>query len=84
MIDILKIDGQFIRGIHLDRDNQVVTAALLAIGRQFDMLCVAESVETIEDARFLQALGFDCQQGYLFGAPTVNPEWARKPRRQTA
>jgi EAL domain-containing protein (putative c-di-GMP-specific phosphodiesterase class I) len=82
--DILKIDGQFIRGIHRDRDNQVVTSALLAIGRQFDMLCVAESVETIEDARFLQALGVDCQQGYLFGAPTVNPVWMQSPDQQIA
>ncbi|MFN7223840.1 MAG: EAL domain-containing protein [Paracoccaceae bacterium] len=73
--DILKIDGQFIRNIHNDRDNQVLTAALLAIGKQFDMLCVAESVETLEDARFLQALGVDCQQGYFFGAPTVSPVW---------
>lgn len=82
--DILKIDGQFIRGIHRDPDNQVLASALLAIGKQFDMLTVAESVETIEDARFLQALGVDCQQGYLFGAPTVNPEWAARPRKQTA
>ena len=80
--DILKIDGQFIRGIHRDKDNQVLTAALMSIGRQFDMLIVAESVETLEDAQFLQALGVDCQQGYLFGAPTVNPVWSNPPNRK--
>jgi predicted signal transduction protein with EAL and GGDEF domain len=48
--DILKIDGQFVRGIDRDVDNQVVTAALLSIGRQFDMVCVAESVETAAEA----------------------------------
>jgi EAL domain-containing protein (putative c-di-GMP-specific phosphodiesterase class I) len=74
--DVLKIDGQFIRNIHADRDNQVVTSALLAIGKQFDMMCVAESVETLADSTFLQALGVDCLQGYLFGAPTVKPDWA--------
>ena len=73
--DILKIDGQFIRNIHADSDNQVVTAALLSIGRKFDMLCVAESVETWADATYLQTMGMDCQQGYLFGAPTVTPVW---------
>lgn len=81
--DILKIDGQFIRNIHLDRDNQVLTAALLAIGKQFDMLCVAESVETQEDAQFLQALGLDCLQGYLFGMPTVKPDWQKPGHRNT-
>lgn len=74
--DILKIHGEFIRNIHADADNQVVTAVLLAIARQFDMLCVAESVETLADAQYLQALGVDCQQGYLFGTPSVTPVWA--------
>lgn len=82
--DILKIDGQFIRNIHADPDNQVLTAALLAIGRQFDMLCVAESVETVADAEFLQAMGVDCQQGYLFGAPSVTPVWAATEKQKFA
>jgi len=82
--DILKIDGQFIRNIHADPDNQVLTAALLAIGRQFDMLCIAESVETLADAEYLQALGVDCQQGYLFGVPTVTPVWASAARQYSA
>lgn len=71
--DILKIDGQFIRQIHLDRDNQVLTRALMAIGRQFEMLCIAEAVETPEEAAWLQAEGIDCMQGYLFGAPSMTP-----------
>ncbi|WP_151717417.1 EAL domain-containing protein [Gemmobacter serpentinus] len=71
--DILKIDGQFIRQIHVDRDNQVLTRALLTIGRQFEMLCIAEAVETPEEAAWLQAEGVDCLQGYLFGAPSLTP-----------
>ena len=73
--DILKIDGQFIRGIHADPDNQVLTQALLTIAQQFDMFTVAEFVETAEDAAFLQDLGIDCMQGYFFGAPTTRPNW---------
>jgi EAL domain-containing protein (putative c-di-GMP-specific phosphodiesterase class I) len=73
--DILKIDGQFIRGIAGNADNQVLTAALLSIGQQFDMVTVAESVERAEDAAYLTALGLDCLQGYYFGAPTVRPPW---------
>ncbi len=73
--DILKIDGQFIQGIASNADNQVLTAALLSIGRQFDMVTIAESVERAEDAAYLTALGLDCLQGYYFGAPTVRPPW---------
>lgn len=34
--DILKIDGQFIRGIATDPDNQVLTRAVIAIAQQLD------------------------------------------------
>ena len=78
--DAVKIDGQFIRGIHANPDNQVLTRALVAIAHQFDMLTVAESVEKPEDAQFLISIGVDCLQGYLFGAPTVRPPWLPEKR----
>lgn len=74
--DAVKIDGQFVRGIHANPDNQALARALLAIAREFDMLTIAESVESEKDAEFLVANGVDCLQGYLFGAPTVRPGWA--------
>lgn len=73
--DILKIDGQFIRNIADDANNQVLTAALVSIGQHFDMLTVAEAVETPEEAAFLQNAGFDCLQGYYYGMPTTVPHW---------
>jgi len=82
--DILKIDGQFIRGIAQDTDNQVLTTALATIGRQFDMVTVAESVERAEDAEYLTAIGIDCLQGYFFGAPSVKPVWLEPQGRRGA
>ena len=73
--DAVKIDGQFIRGICANPDNQAVTRALVGIAKQFDMLIVAESVETQEEAEYLVSIGVDCLQGYLYGAPTVTPPW---------
>ena len=73
--DILKIDGQFIRGIADSPDNQVLTQALLSIAHHFDMFAVAESVETAADAAWLSGIGMDCMQGYYYGAPTVVPPW---------
>lgn len=73
--DILKIDGQFIRNIHADPDNQVLTQAMLSIAQQFDMFTVAENVEKAEDVAMLTTMGVDCLQGYFFGAPTVSPGW---------
>ncbi len=82
--DILKIDAQFIRNINADPDNQALTGALIGIGKHFEMFTVAEAVETEAEANFLVGMGVDCLQGYLFGAPTIRPEWARNPVQQSA
>ncbi len=73
--DILKIDGQFIRNVAHDPDNQVLVQAIVSIGRHFDMVTVAESVETAEDARYLIDIGVDCLQGYYFGVPSTELPW---------
>ena len=82
--DIVKIDGQFIRGVARDPDNQVLTQALILIARQFDMFTVAEAVEDAADAAWLQAQGVDCLQGYLFGTPTTAPPWQQQAARRRA
>jgi len=83
--DMLKIDGQFIRGITKNPDNQVLTAAMIAVAEQFDILTVAENVENAQEAAFLTELGVDCLQGYNYGAPTVKPPWLEiKQKRKTA
>lgn len=73
--DMLKIDGQFIRGIATSPDDQVLVKALISIAQQFEMFTVGESVENAEDAQFLQSVGIDCLQGYYYGAPTVRAPW---------
>lgn len=73
--DILKIDGEFIRNIATNPDNQVIAQAMVSLARHFDMMVVAEHVETAQDAEFLIAAGVDLLQGYCFGAPTVRPWW---------
>ncbi len=79
--DILKIDGQFIRNIHRDPDNAALTAALISIGKHFDMFTVAEAVECVEEVEHLRALGIDCLQGYFFDAATLRPDWATAARK---
>lgn len=73
--DIIKIDGEFIRGIGKNPDNQILTQALVSIAQHFDMFTVAESVETQDDTRVLVDMGVDCLQGYFFGAPSVSNPW---------
>lgn len=81
--DAVKIDGQFIRGICSNLDNQAVTKALVSIAKQFDMLIVAESVETQAEAELLVSIGVDCLQGFLYGAPTVTPPWLEELKQRS-
>ena len=75
LFDMVKIDGQFTRGADHTPDNQVMIEALVALARNFDMFTVAEGVETVAEAEYLRAAGVDCLQGYLFGSPTVKPDF---------
>lgn len=69
--DLVKIDGTFIKGIDSSADNRMLVAALVAIARQFDMMVVAEYVETAAEARVLRSLGVDGFQGFFFGRPAL-------------
>ena len=82
--DAVKIDGQFVRDVHANHDNQAVVRSLIAIAKQFDMFVVAESVEREEDAAFLIEAGVDCLQGFLYGAPTINPPWESRDNQKRA
>ncbi|MCF6272710.1 MAG: EAL domain-containing protein [Rhodobacteraceae bacterium] len=71
--DIVKIDGQFIRDLPNNRDNQVLVEALVKIAQQFDMLTVAEFVETAEESALAQKLGVDALQGFYHGRSAEMP-----------
>lgn len=65
----LKIDRSFIETLEEDANAQAVTTAVICIGQSLKMRVVAEGVETDAQRRFLDALGCDAQQGYLYSKP---------------
>ncbi len=73
--DIVKLDGGFSRNIAHDAANQVLASAVAAIAERFEMHSVASRIESPADAKMMADLGFDCLQGFAFGAPTISPPW---------
>lgn len=71
--DFAKIDGSFCRGVHAQRDAQVLVESLAGIARHFEMMTVAEHVEDPADAAWLRDHGIDCFQGWLYGRPAAEP-----------
>jgi EAL domain-containing protein (putative c-di-GMP-specific phosphodiesterase class I) len=73
--DIAKLDGSLVRNVDKLPDGQSVARAAIAMANELEMYVVAESVETEAEAVWLREAGVGCLQGYLFGAPTVTPDF---------
>jgi len=80
-VDVLKIDGLFIRNLGKSRDNQVFVKAMLDIARGFNKLTVAEAVEDEQCLEILRSYGMDMVQGYALERPTPA---AHRPTRSPA
>lgn len=73
--EIAKIDGSLVKNVDASLDGQAVARAAIAVAQEMDMYVVAEAVETEGEAKWLRDAGVGCMQGYLFGAPTVTPDF---------
>lgn len=81
---MVKIDGDFIKNIANDPDNQVFVRSLIAIAKHFEMEIVAEAVQTEEEAALLRAWGVDYFQGFLYGAGSTDKPWHGAEMREPA
>jgi diguanylate cyclase (GGDEF)-like protein/PAS domain S-box-containing protein len=71
-VDILKIDGLFIRDLPNDHDNQVFVKSIVDVARGMNKITVAEFVEDAETLAMLKAFGVDMVQGYHLDMPRAN------------
>ncbi|MCC9624520.1 EAL domain-containing protein [Thalassospira sp. MA62] len=70
-IDAIKIDKSFI--LKMDENARVVIEAAILIAKQFNLLVIAEGVETQKQRDDLDAMGVSAYQGYLFARPGPLP-----------
>ncbi len=66
-VDILKIDGMFVREINTEQVNYAMVKAIHDIGKVMDMKTIAEYVENEKIYEKLKEIGVDYGQGYYFG-----------------
>ncbi len=70
-VDLIKIDGAFIRDIVTNRDSLLFVKSLLSLSRGYGFKAVAEFVENAEIAKLLIELQVDYMQGNYF-CPAIN------------
>ncbi len=69
-VDLLKVDGRFIKDMHKDRNNRVFLRSIKLISYAFNVPLLGEWVETEEEYKLIKGLGFRFGQGYYFGKPS--------------
>ncbi|MFM2485020.1 EAL domain-containing protein [Celerinatantimonas yamalensis] len=67
--DIVKIDMDLIRDIHIHPTRQIIVTHCLAMFDDLNITALAEGVESNEEFRWLQDAGIELMQGYLFAKP---------------
>ncbi len=76
-VDMVKIDGTFIRGLAESPDNQTFVRTLVHLAQNFNLKTVAEWVSSDEEADLLESFGVDYFQGFHLGEPIIAPDWAK-------
>jgi diguanylate cyclase (GGDEF)-like protein len=68
-VDLLKIDRSFISGLPADRASLTLVSSIIGLASAFDLVSVAEGVETREQLGLLRRFGCHQSQGYLHSRP---------------
>jgi predicted signal transduction protein with EAL and GGDEF domain len=68
-LDFVKIDRSFIQGLTLAPGGDAIVAAVVDLSHALGLAVIAEGVETQAQLDFLDSVGCDRAQGYLFARP---------------
>ncbi|MGI2258634.1 putative bifunctional diguanylate cyclase/phosphodiesterase [Shewanella sp. GXUN23E] len=78
----LKVDASFVQKIGDDCASDAIVKAVVDMAHSLNLEVVAEGVETLTQLRYLQSLGCDCFQGYLFSKPLPEADFIDYIRQQ--
>ena len=77
--DVIKLDMEFLRNKAGDQVKaRRIVAGIVQTAKRLGVRTLSEGVETEEQAEFLEGIGCDMLQGYLFSAPNPLEEVARR------
>ena len=70
-VDYIKIDGSFVRNLHIDGDDRLFVKAIVDLAKGLKISCIAEFVENRHIIEVLIELGVELGQGYYIAKPAA-------------
>ena len=77
-VNALKIDRSFVSQAPHNNRNGAIVKAIVAMATSLELGVIAEGVETAEEEEFLMRIGCHEMQGYWFGHPVPEKEFAQR------
>ena len=76
--DVVKIDMRFLSNLDNSEKAKTLIDCIIQMANRIDMLTLTEGVETETQVEFLNRVGCNRLQGYLFGKPMPKEEFNRR------
>lgn len=83
-LNVLKIDGSFIRDLTTDKEDAAIVDAIMAISASLGLTVVAEGVETREQLDYLKQHYCQRAQGFLLSRPLDKADFAELVRQKVS
>lgn len=74
-VDILKIDSEFFRSNSDKKREKIIIESIVEMSKKLGITVLTEGVETEEQSVFLESIGCDLAQGFLFAKPMPMEEF---------
>ena len=68
-IDVIKIDRSFVMDLSNSEQDRSIVDAIISMSKALNLKIIAEGVETLSNAKFLEEKQCDQAQGYYFSRP---------------
>jgi diguanylate cyclase (GGDEF)-like protein len=81
-IDIIKIDLEFIRHVHTDKNDANLVTAIIGLGHDLGMKVVAEGVELQQQIDFLTDRNCNLIQGFYYSKPLPAADYIKYIQQQ--
>lgn len=82
-VDKIKVPRDFIENVDSNQNSQRIVTTIASMADRFQMTCLAEGIERLEESDFLHQLVCQEVQGYYYAKPALIhqvEDWLSKPR----